>query len=188
MTTKTKPTQKRDPGKAPAVANRGNPDDPWWYLSRGTMAFGSAAEHDPERAAEYGEMGATLYLLQRDPGFREAVAKTRRKYLGGGGSRALAKEQARTLITVVRACVDGANADPDTAAVEILASLGMLSSLYDGVEPWGGEGHFHKTAERLAAELRSLLADPDDYDPERVAKAALRAVNVRERFIGQLYE
>ena len=98
------------------------------------------------------------------------------------------QEEEWLLKVVIRAL--GRGPEPRIVAAVVLVDLPQLPTLYRHTPrvlffPRGDD--LRGAIDRLAADIQPEFADPDRIDPERVVKAALRALDTDVSFVESLY-
>lgn len=183
MASKKQPTQKRDPGKPPAVANRGYPDDPAWYLWRGAMAFRDTAERDPDQRVEADAMARHFDLLHTDPEYRSAALAGVAKRLDGNPDHApvqLPRRQAIDFERLVRLNLEHYADDTRGTTIQIVSGVGMYPLILGDVPtPKLTEDLIDETEREITHVVEYTETNtPADLQARavRVARAVLRVV------------
>lgn len=126
MATEKKATANGDGDKQ---VPRGNPDDPEWYLSRGSIAARFKAEHDSERREEYVRLAHHLRLLATDPDYRAEILGGIDAYLEDKPEHRPVERrqrQAETFRRVVGLFLDEHRRDPRRVTEAILCQIPPL--------------------------------------------------------------
>jgi hypothetical protein len=142
-------------------------------------------------------MGLILRVLSGDPKFREVAYSSLRSYLSKKyGVRMLTRRgEGLLLLETVKHGIAGGG-HPETVARLILGDLPLCPSVYthlrDAPDPEDlrrGEGDEIQAArERVSEAIASRLADPDAAKPEKVLKAALRALGGDEDYVRHMFQ
>ena len=171
----------------------------WNRLEDLAFAFRRAAERVPgeedDPREELEEMQAILSALYSSEEFRQAVRAAHRKLFGteGRGSKRTRGFEENKLLEAYR-LASGRHAEPDPAKVahHLLLTVAQLPKVYSrapGAQPlYKSDQAAHDAAvQRVAEAIKPKLVNPDERTPERVIRAAMRALGADPHFVRNLY-
>ena len=140
-------------------------------------------------------MRAILSSLYSSPEFREAVRAAHHKLFGTGPHtpRRTRGFEENKLLEAYR-IASGRHAEPDPVKVahHLLLTVAQLPRVYSrapGAQPlYKSDQAAHDAAvQRVAEAIKPKLVDPDERTPERVIRAAMRALGADPNFVRNMY-